>query len=488
MIYASELTWTGRGPMEREYQLAINQMARNTLGCLPSTPLGALIRESNLTPAAPLLDHRQAQFALRLLSRPPDHGGPEEILENRGTQLTERLRANTGLRSTDSAEVNTMPEGMRTKAKIVMLGKEEAEEAAKDWRERTNTAYTDGSRLDNKKVGAAVAWARPGGEDEEPEWTGESWHLGNNKEVFDAELYALWKAAQRFNGRQHQNENYTIFTDSQAAILRCKNDAFGPGQHLAKLFIQETEALADRGCTTEVRWVPSHVDVAGNEAADKMAKEAANNSRKPSQKHTPFRTRTTASQTYLKRVATEKKQADTKEWITTRIRERKSYTPPKKSGFRKELKKEKKRLAARFYQLNTGHCLTAPYLKRIKKTDSDLCWWCEDGRSVQTRHHLFTECREFRPQIRRLWKSVGDKLNWKHPRSKKISDLFSDDRVTKDVLRFLKDTGVGKVKTGALGGPVRDYWEDVARARWGTESESEGEPEGEPEEEEEVSD
>jgi len=59
MIYASELTWTGKGPMEREYQLAINQMARNTLGCLPSIPLGALIRESNLTPVASLLNHRR---------------------------------------------------------------------------------------------------------------------------------------------------------------------------------------------------------------------------------------------------------------------------------------------------------------------------------------------------------------------------------------------------------------------------------------------
>jgi len=182
--------------------------------------------------------------------------------------------------------------------------------------------------------------------------------------------------------------------------------------------------------------------------------------------------------TYLKRKATEVRSAKTAEWITTRIRDRPAYTPPKKSGFRKALKKEKKRLAARFYQLNSGHALIAPFMKRIKKTTSDLCWWCEDRRAIQTRHHLFAECRAFGPQRKRLWKAIGDILNWKHPKSKKISYLFSDDRVTEEVLRFLKDTGVGKVKAGALQGePAGDYWADVELARWG--SESEEEPAGE---------
>ena len=209
-------------------------------------------------------------------------------------------------------------------------------------------------------------------------------------------------------------------------ILRCRNDDFGPGQHWATLFIKETEGLYERGCTLTVRWVPGHANVPGSEAADEMAKGAAANRRKPGQEHATYRVRITASMTYLKRTATERKAAETNGWIKEKIRQRHqvsgrhSYTPPKKSGSRKMLKKERKRLAARFYQLNTGHALTAPYMKRIKKTDSNLCWWCEDGRSIQTRQHLFTECRAFKPQIKRLWKSVGKQLNWRHPRSKRI--------------------------------------------------------------------
>ena len=34
----------------------------------------------------------------------------------------------------------------------------------------------------------------------------------------------------------------------------------------------------------------------------------------------------------------------------------------------------------------------------------------------QTCHHLFTECRAWLPQTRRLWKDIGKAHGWKHPR------------------------------------------------------------------------
>jgi len=35
-----------------------------------------------------------------------------------------------------------------------------------------------------------------------------------------------------------------------------------------------------------------------------------------------------------------------------------------------------KRLASRFYQLKTGHCLTGQYLNWTKKRRTPQCWWC----------------------------------------------------------------------------------------------------------------
>ena len=77
-------------------QRAINRMAKSTLGAFQSAPQGILAAESGLFPARALLDHRQARFAQRLLARPQGGGGPEEILEREGPEITRRLRKMAG--------------------------------------------------------------------------------------------------------------------------------------------------------------------------------------------------------------------------------------------------------------------------------------------------------------------------------------------------------------------------------------------------------
>jgi hypothetical protein len=99
MLDGPELTWNGRDPQAKDYQLAINRMARGTLGVFRSTPLGALMAESSITPAVPLLDvdYRQSRYAQRLLRRPEGSNGAEAILIMKGSDLADRLRARTPL-------------------------------------------------------------------------------------------------------------------------------------------------------------------------------------------------------------------------------------------------------------------------------------------------------------------------------------------------------------------------------------------------------
>jgi len=52
--------------------------------------------------------------------------------------------------------------------------------------------------------------------------------------------------------------------------------------------------------------------------------------------------------------------------------------------------KANKRLASRFYQLKTGHCLTGQYLAWTTRRPDATCWWCQY--SIQTREHLFKNC------------------------------------------------------------------------------------------------
>ena len=95
-------------------------MARSTLGALLSTPQGILAAESGLTPARALLDHRQASFAHRLLARPRDGGGPEEILTREGAAVTTQVRTAGGTRRGETVEPQVWSEGKTFLGRVVI--------------------------------------------------------------------------------------------------------------------------------------------------------------------------------------------------------------------------------------------------------------------------------------------------------------------------------------------------------------------------------
>ena len=75
-----------------------------------------------------------------------------------------------------------------------------------------------------------------------------------------------------------------------------------------------------------------------------------------------------------------------------------------------------KRLAARFYQLKTGHARTGEYLHWTKARPTAQCWWCPHPK--QTREHLLKGCPRRRKQQKARWKEVweetgGGRFRWK---------------------------------------------------------------------------
>jgi len=100
-----------------------------------------------------------------------------------------------------------------------------------------------------------------------------------------------------------------------------------------------------------------------------------------------------------------------------------------------------KRLASRFYQIKTGHCLTGQYLNWTKNRSTTECWWCRYR--TQTRDHLFKECPECKPQQKILWVEVKKETGrWKD--RWKVWDLLADGRCSRAVLDFLSPTDVGR--------------------------------------------
>ena len=165
--------------------------------------------------------------------------------------------------------------------------------------------------------------------------------------------------------------------------------------------------LIQSGNEVTVRWVPAHVGVEGNEVADRFAKEAAEGL----QHSVSDRLRWEASLSHLSRVTTEGRSKATVQWIKDHVRESRRYHPPAGKGFgRRALRRVRKTTAQRYYQLLTGHAAIGSFLHGKmtgpQRLDLDRCWWCNCGKR-QTRHHLFTECRAWAPQVRALWSRVG---------------------------------------------------------------------------------
>jgi hypothetical protein len=184
--------------------------------------------------------------------------------------------------------------------------------------------------------------------------------------------------------------------------------------------------------------VPSHIGIRGNEVADQAAKQAADSP-------TDECGKAWTSLAHLHRIATETQSRLTEEFIQKKLAGSRRYVPRKKWGLRAALINIPKKDAATFLQMASGHALIGVHLKRIKRRESDECWWCRAG-CRQTRGHLFGGCRRWKKEFLELQKRVEHIQGTKRRnrgRLKAVS-LFKDERLTEAVLDFLKATGIGR--------------------------------------------
>ena len=175
-------------------------------------------------------------------------------------------------------------------------------------------------------------------------------------------------------------------------------------------------------CANEVTvlWVPAHKGMIGNEAADGMAKEAAEDRAHDVPDEICWQT----SLSHLSRRVTESRARATAQWTASHVRAERRYHPPGGSGLRRRLlRRTRKSVAGRYCQLLSGHAAIGSFMhERMsgpQRVATSECWWCNSGRR-QSRHHLFTECRAWAPQVRRLWKRVGKDCGWKHRRAPSV--------------------------------------------------------------------
>lgn len=140
-----------------------------------------------------------------------------------------------------------------------------------------------------------------------------------------------------------------------------------------------------------------------------------------------------------------------------------------------------KHLAFRFFQLYSEHAMLAPFLRgRLGWVESEGCW-C--GGTRQTREHLFKECLAWKPEIRILWRRVGEtsggtvnvsghgrKLykgrkgfglgisGGAGPGDTSVKRLLADTRFTEAFMDFLRTTKEWNFKRELYKGPGKVCW------------------------------
>ena len=169
----------------------------------------------------------------------------------------------------------------------------------------THTAYKP---LPEGKVGVACIWETPGG------WTGCRYHIGCNKEVFDAEAFAVYRALSVIEQRQERERENTILVDSTSVVTRVGDESLGP---VAVAAIEVCSRIITNDNSVTIRWVPARNGAAGNEVADQYAKSAATGEEPVEAIPEKYETETSLS--HMTRVATEARSKETTEWITAHV-------------------------------------------------------------------------------------------------------------------------------------------------------------------------
>ena len=189
-------------------------------------------------------------------------------------------------------------------------------------------------------------------------WRTTGFGIGEGHEAYDAELAAMVSGLVHLLGRRETERTYTIFTDSTAA-MRASSDTPGPGQEMAIQIIELAQRIVDHGNSITIRWAPAHRGVEGNERADAEAKERA----------APPPLRATGQRhnlAFLRRRATERATKGWRRDIDQRNVGRRAFCLPtatSRPGIRPALRRATKSVAAKFFQLLSGHAMTAPFLE-----------------------------------------------------------------------------------------------------------------------------
>lgn len=292
--------------------------------------------------------------------------------------------------------------------------------------------YTDGSGI-NGQIGAAAVCPTI-------QQTRSS-YMGTEEvsTVYAGELQGISLAldiALRDRAEGRRRSKVIIYTDNQAAIRSSAKPKGKSGTYLLKKIVAQTTTLQEQNLPIEIRWIPAHTGVQGNEDADRAAKEATGwrergapgpRAEMPAELYSLRSTRKTWTH----------KEAH-KAWAATWAAEKRGRTSyrctPKPT--KKVLRLHgglSKRQSALLVQLRTEKIGLKDFLFNRRVPDAtDANCPCREGR--QTVSHILLRCRTYR-QLRR--QELGH-LSGRHD----LRDILSERKAAAKAIKFMELTEI----------------------------------------------
>ena len=252
-LFGAEIWWHGQKMYQGEIQKLLNRQGRDITDMYQSTPVDPLMSESGLIPARILLDYRQRKYVYRLDGNPTKsvlpvtlrsgdrNAQPEEQPEDDGIWAQQQKARNYGQHLAQQVSIGFCIDpayGVEPvvhqkltefPSKIIIQDEKTAIlEAKKD--SSTLALWTDGSKVESRGAGAAVAWKNPSSH----RWEVCEIPLGKNKEILDAELWGISQALKiALNGIACKKASQvTVYSDAQTAIKQLQSTSNKEGQAL----------------------------------------------------------------------------------------------------------------------------------------------------------------------------------------------------------------------------------------------------------------
>ena len=304
--------------------------------------------------------------------------------------------------------------------------------------------YTDGSGI-NGKIGAAAVG---------PTITWNAF-LGPSHSftVYSGELYGISLATKMSLETLVEPKVVIICVDSQAAIRAVGSPKNKSGQHIVQRIISAIDCIRQRGSTVEIHWVPAHIGLCGNEAADKSAKEATGWRLKKLRRggvREEDTSSTAAKAQWVKELLSAKNSQATKnamrEWMDEWAKERRGrelyrLEPSPRRGTIKLHCGLSKELSSLVVQMRTGKIGLREFLFH-RRVPGIVDGRCECRQGNQTVKHILLECRLFARQRRNLWTEEAKKARKEGGRSLDIERILTDGPCAKKAAIFIKKTGL----------------------------------------------